>query len=57
MEVPKLDGFQLELRAFVAACKAGRAPEECRPQDSAEAIRMTLAMRESRAQGGAAVQP
>ena len=53
---PETDGFVAELQAFVDACKAGAAPAECRPQESAESVRMTLAMRDSRDQGGKRIE-
>ncbi len=52
VELPHTDGFVGELQAFVDACEAGQAPEVCRPEDSAEAIRMVLAMKRSRAAHG-----
>ena len=54
--LPYTDGFQAELEAFVRACEAGRPPEDCRPEESAVATRMTLAMRTSREQGGVLVK-
>jgi predicted dehydrogenase len=53
--LPEADGFQAELRAFASACESGQAPEICRPEDSALAIKMTLAMRASRERSGEAV--
>lgn len=55
VELPKQDGFEAELQAFVDGCVAGQAPELCRPEDSAEAISMALAMNQSRAAGGQCV--
>jgi predicted dehydrogenase len=52
VELPKTDAFQAELRAFANACESGQAPDICRPEDSALATKMTLAMRASREQGG-----
>lgn len=52
VKLPEVDGFQAELTAFAAACESGKAPEICRPEDSATATKMTLAMRTSREQGG-----
>jgi predicted dehydrogenase len=52
VELPKADGFQAELQAFANACELGQAPEICRPEDSALATKMTLAMRASRDQAG-----
>ena len=50
--LPAGDGFVAELQAFVDACATGRPPDICRPEDSAEAVRMALAMKRSRAGGG-----
>ncbi len=50
--LPEKDGFESELEAFVLACERGTAPDECRPEDSALATRMALAMRTSREQQG-----
>jgi predicted dehydrogenase len=55
--LPEADGFQAELRAFASACESGQAPENCRPEDSALATKMTLAMRASRDQGGKPLAP
>jgi predicted dehydrogenase len=56
-QLPEIDGFQAELRAFADACESGQAPENCRPEDSAMATKMTLAMRASREQGGKPITP
>lgn len=55
VKLPEMDGFQAELRAFAEACASGQAPQTCRPEDSALATKMTLAMRASREQGGRAI--
>ncbi len=55
VEIPSQDGFQAELQAFVDACESGKASDACPPGESAEAVAMTLAMRESRASGGVEV--
>jgi len=52
---PERDAFQAELSAFIAACAAGEAPADCPPSESADAVRLALAMRESRDNDGAAV--
>lgn len=54
--LPETGGFQAELERFVRACREGRTPEECPPEDSALAVKMTLAMCESRARGGERVE-
>ena len=52
LELPPTDGFEAELEAFVDACERGEAPADCRPEESALATRMTLAMRASREMRG-----
>ncbi len=52
VELPAQDGFVGELQAFVDACVDGVPPALCPPEDSAESLRMALAMNRSRAQGG-----
>ena len=52
LELPATDGFHAELEAFVDACERGEAPADCRPEESALATRMTLAMRASREMRG-----
>ena len=55
LELPPTDGFEAELQAFVDACERGEAPADCRPEESALATRMTLAMRASREMCGGPV--
>ncbi|MYB52175.1 MAG: hypothetical protein F4X77_08245, partial [Acidobacteriia bacterium] len=55
VEVPEQDGFVGELQSFVDSCERGVPPADCPPEESAESIAMTLAMRRSRASGGARV--
>jgi len=52
---PETDGFVAQLAAFADACRKGEAPENCKPEESADSVRMTLAMGESRDRGGEAV--
>ncbi len=54
VETSGVDGFEAQVRAFTNACEAGTPAELCRPEHSAEAIRMTLAAGASRADSGAA---
>ncbi len=46
--LPEIDGFVAELDAFVRACESGEPPAACRPEDSAEAIRMIIEARDAR---------
>jgi len=56
-ELSPIDGFEAELSAFAQACRDGEAPRDCRPEDSAESVRMALAMRASREQAGRPMAP
>jgi predicted dehydrogenase len=49
---PATDGFVAQLTAFAEACAKGEAPAACKPEESAESVRMALAMGESRDRGG-----
>jgi predicted dehydrogenase len=46
------DGYEAEVRYFVECCRSGQQPERCLPEDSARAVKLALALAESRAQGG-----
>ena len=47
------DAFHAELTAFAEACETGEAPNECRPEDSAGAVRIAEAAELSRSSAGA----
>jgi predicted dehydrogenase len=46
------DGFEAELQYFVDSCRAGTTPALCPPQESADAVRLTLRMAEARKHNG-----
>jgi predicted dehydrogenase len=46
--LPPGDGFAGELRYFVECARANRWPETCRPEESAEAVRTMIAIRDGR---------
>ena len=46
------DGYEAETAYFVECCRSHQRPERCLPEDSANAVRLALAMKESRNQGG-----
>ncbi|MEZ5391788.1 MAG: Gfo/Idh/MocA family oxidoreductase [Bryobacterales bacterium] len=52
---PDTDGFVAQLTAYLQACRTGEAPDACRPEESADSVRMALAMGESRDKSGEAV--
>ncbi|MBM3725048.1 MAG: Gfo/Idh/MocA family oxidoreductase [Acidobacteria bacterium] len=49
---PEVDGYQGEIDYFGACCLEGRAPELCRPEDSALATHLTRLMSEARRHSG-----
>ena len=46
------DGYEAEIQYFMECVRTGKQPERCRPEDSADAVRLALLMKESRAKGG-----
>lgn len=46
------DGFEAELKYFQDCCTRGSKPEYCPPEESAAAVKLTLAMREARKHNG-----
>jgi predicted dehydrogenase len=55
IELAQQDGFAAELAAFVAACRAGKAPDVCPPEESADAVAIAAAADESRQNAGTLV--
>lgn len=52
LDLPSQDGFRAEIEYFAECAIAGRQPELCPPEDSANAVKVTLAMVESRRRNG-----
>ncbi|HEY2018150.1 MAG TPA: Gfo/Idh/MocA family oxidoreductase [Bryobacteraceae bacterium] len=48
----KRDGYVAELEYFVESCGRGRAPQLCPPRESADAVKLMLALIEARTRGG-----
>ena len=46
------EGYDAEVRYFVECCRSNKQPERCLPQDSAKAVKLALALKESRSKGG-----
>ena len=46
------DGYDAEVTYFVECCREGKAPERCLPRESANAVRVALLLKESRAKNG-----
>jgi predicted dehydrogenase len=52
MKLPEQDGFEAELEYFLHCCETGANPALCPPEDSATAVKLTLAMAEARKRNG-----
>jgi hypothetical protein len=50
--VSSADAYESELAYFLACCQNGEQPRRCMPSESAEAVRLALLLKESRAKGG-----
>jgi len=51
-----LDGYQAEIEYFLDCAEAGKEPEICSPKESADAVRLTRLLDESRAKNGEKVR-
>lgn len=51
-EAGEVDFYQAEIEYFVECARSGKAPERCRPEESASAVRLALLILESRRRGG-----
>jgi predicted dehydrogenase len=56
LELPAHDGYQKEIEYFLECASTGRAPVRCPPEESAAAVKLALAMVESRKKDGETVQ-
>jgi predicted dehydrogenase len=52
LEVSDADAYQSELEYFLGCCHNGEQPQRCMPSQSAEALRVALLLKQSRAKGG-----
>lgn len=52
LELPAGDAYAAEVHYFLDCCRTGRAPGLCPPTSSAEAVKIALALKESRAKDG-----
>jgi predicted dehydrogenase len=52
VELSQEDGFEAELRYFVACCRKGEWPALCPPEESAQAVKLSLLLREARLRNG-----
>lgn len=56
MELRQQDGYQAEIEYFLDCASAGRKPEKCAAAESAAAVKVTLAMVESRNRKGERIE-
>jgi predicted dehydrogenase len=50
-----LDAYDAEIGYFVECCRTGQQPVECPPEQSAAAVKLALALKQSRAENGAQI--
>jgi len=56
VELSTVDGYAAEVHYFLDCCTSGLAPVQCMPADSAKAVKVALALKESRAKDGEQIQ-
>ena len=49
------DGYDAEVKYFVECCRTDQPPLRCLPEDSARAVRLALALKQSRSEGGSQI--
>jgi predicted dehydrogenase len=52
LPLPADDGYQAEIQYFLDCADQNKQPEYCSPADSADAVRLTQLLEESRARNG-----
>jgi predicted dehydrogenase len=52
IELSKVHAFEREISYFVACCNQGQWPDRCPPEESRMAVKLALALRESRSKEG-----
>lgn len=52
VETTGRDAYESQAAYFVECCEKNQAPERCRPEESAQAVEIALALKASRARGG-----
>jgi len=52
LTLPEQDGFEAELQYFTDCCMADRHPDQCPPEESAAAVRLTQLLLKARKTGG-----
>ncbi len=52
VQAPEIDAYDAEIGYFIDCCLTGKRPERCLPQQSAQAVKLALALKEARVKGG-----
>jgi predicted dehydrogenase len=56
VQPPEGDGYDAEIAYFIDCCRTGKKPERCLPEQSAQAVKLALALKEARTQGGESIR-
>ncbi len=56
IKLESVDAYDAEVKYFVQCCQTGEKPKRCLPQDSARAVKLALAIGQSRAEGGKQIE-
>jgi predicted dehydrogenase len=52
VELPAANAYEAQMHYFLDCCRSGQEPELCQPSESAAAVKVALALKESRAKEG-----
>jgi len=52
VELPAANAYEAQMHYFLDCCRSGETPKLCQPADSANAVKVALALKESRAKDG-----
>jgi predicted dehydrogenase len=56
VQPPEGDAYDAEIDYFIDCCRTGKRPERCLPQQSAQAVKLALALKEARVKGGESIK-
>ncbi len=56
VQPPEGDAYDAEIGYFIDCCRSEKEPERCLPQQSAEAVKLALALKQARARGGESIK-
>jgi predicted dehydrogenase len=56
VQPPEGDAYDAEINYFIDCCRTGKKPERCLPEQSAQAVKLALALKEARSKGGESIK-